>query len=286
VTAAQYGRIADCTSNFCSALVGGNLALKPETADTFTAGMVLTPRSIPGLSLSLDYYDIKVSNLIGTVPAALAFSQCLTNGSPFYCSFIKRDATGSLATTGGYIVNTNVNTGFLHTAGLDVAAAYRLDLDRLGARHLGALALSMNGTWTRKQQVSPLPGQPSYDCAGLYGPTCGVPTPTWRHNARLSWETPWQATLSLSWRYIGSSTVDINAGNPAFSGDGRREGSGRCPDRGLQLFRSGGLRAGDAALHPAHGRDQSVRQGPAAARFQQPWRRLAIWQCQHLPRPV
>jgi iron complex outermembrane receptor protein len=218
VTAAQYGLIADCTSNFCSTQVGGNLGLKPETADTITAGGVLTPRFIPGLLLSVDYFNIKVKNLIGTVPATLTLSQCLNSGSEFYCGLIKRDSNGGLGTTSGYIVNTNVNTGFLKTSGLDVSVAYRVPFENLGLGNAGAITLSMNGSWVHDRSVSPLPGQPAYDCAGLFGPTCGVPSPKWRHNARVTWETPWKALISLNWRYIGPTNVDINEGNSAFTG--------------------------------------------------------------------
>ena len=37
-------RIAECASNFCTTLTGGNLGLRPETADTRTMGLVLNPR--------------------------------------------------------------------------------------------------------------------------------------------------------------------------------------------------------------------------------------------------
>ncbi len=53
---------------------------------------------------------------------------------------------------------------------------------------------------------------PVYDCAGLYGPTCskggtvdaGAPLPEWRHKARLTYATPYDLSLSVQWRYVGS----------------------------------------------------------------------------------
>ena len=212
VKPAQYGNIATCSSNYCSVLDGGNAALKPEVADTVTVGFVLTPSLLPHFSLSVDYFNIDVMNLIGQVPVPLIFSQCLTTDSQFYCSMIKRDANGSLASTTGYIVDGNLNTGLLRTSGVDVGANYRLGFDQ------GSLVFAMDGTRTIDRKISPVPGQPAYDCVGLYGPTCGVPTPKWRHNFRTTWETPWNLLVSLNWRYIGSSSVDINEGNPVFSG--------------------------------------------------------------------
>ena len=208
----QYGNIPTCSSNYCSVLDGGNAALKPETADTVTVGFVLTPSLLPNFSLAADYFNVDVMNLIGQVPVPLIFSQCLNTDSQFYCNMIKRDSNGSLASTTGYILNGNLNTGFLRTSGVDVDANYRFNLDK------GSLAFTMDGSWTVDREISPVPGQPAYDCAGLYGPTCGVPTPKWRHNFRTTWETPWNLLVSLNWRFIGSSSVDINEGNPVFSG--------------------------------------------------------------------
>jgi len=218
VTAAQYRNIAACSSNFCTTLTGGSLALKPEESDTFTAGVVLTPRAVSRFTLSADWFHIKVTNLIGTVPIALSYSQCLNNADPFYCALIRRDASGSLATTSGYIVNTNINTGYLTTSGIDVASAYTLPLADIGLAYAGRLSFGFDGTWTHDRRISPVQGQAAYDCAGLYGPTCGVPMPKWRHNLRATLESAGGTLLSVNWRFIGRSAVDINTGGSVFNG--------------------------------------------------------------------
>jgi len=43
-----------------------------------------------------------------------------------------------------------------------------------------------------------------YDCKGLHSGSCGVPSPEWRHHARIGWVTPWATDIALTWRYIGS----------------------------------------------------------------------------------
>ena len=216
VTPAQYKNIVDCSSGFCNAETGGNTALKPETADTYTFGVVLNPSFAKEFTASVDYYAIDVKNVIGVLPPTLAFSQCLTAANPFYCGFFHRNGQGTLAGQGGYIVDTNTNLGYLRTAGLDFAAKYRFDLAKLGLEDLGALAFSFSGTWTEKRRIDPAPGQPDYDCAGLYGPTCGVPTPTWRHSLRTSWQTPWDAEISLNWRFIQGSGLDFDSAQPTL----------------------------------------------------------------------
>ena len=39
-----------------------------------------------------------------------------------------------------------------------------------------------------------------YDCVGYFGDQCGIPTPEWRHRARVSWETNFDMVFSLGWR--------------------------------------------------------------------------------------
>jgi iron complex outermembrane recepter protein len=65
----------------------------------------------------------------------------------------------------------------------------------------------------------------NYDCAGLYGVSCGTPTPSWRHTARVTWSTPISLDVSLNWRHISGSKFDGNTTNPflqlpAFLGTG------------------------------------------------------------------
>ncbi|QNA84744.1 TonB-dependent receptor [Sphingomonas sp. So64.6b] len=204
VTPAQYGHIIDCPSDVCSALGGGNLALKPEIGDTYTIGLVLTPQQIRNFSLSVDYYNIKVKNYISPIDPALIVDQCTETQDPFYCGLFHRDPrSGAIFGTDGYIVSTTLNTGYLKTSGIDVVTDYTL-----GLGGLGKLNLNLVGTYLINRIAEPLPGLGTYDCKGLYGPTCGQPLPKWRHVLRTTWALPQDATLSLSWRYIGATKVN------------------------------------------------------------------------------
>ncbi len=44
-----------------------------------------------------------------------------------------------------------------------------------------------------------------YDCVGYYGNQCGQPNARWRHRVRASWQTNFNTTISLGWRFIGST---------------------------------------------------------------------------------
>ncbi|MET0533300.1 MAG: TonB-dependent receptor, partial [Steroidobacter sp.] len=222
VTAAQYGLIPICPAEVCVTLGGGNLDLRPEIADTATGGFVFTPSFIPGFAFTADYFDIYVEGYIGAVDAPTVINQCLQNSAQYFCDLFHRDpSSGVLFGTDGYIVATNQNTGYLQTSGVDFTSTYGFDLDRIlpGEGDVGALNLSFVGTWLNSRRIEQLPGLGSYNCVGLYGPTCSQPTPAWRHNLRLTWSSPQGgATVSANWRYLGSAKLTSNEDNEFLAG--------------------------------------------------------------------
>jgi outer membrane receptor protein involved in Fe transport len=221
VTQAQYGHIIECPADQCSALGGGNPALKPEIGNTYSFGTVITPRFLPHLAVSVDYWNIKVKGYISGIDPETIIDQCLVQGNPFFCSLFHRDARngvifgGDNSGNGGYLISTTINTGFLHTSGIDVGVS-----DTFGVGRYGKIDASLIGTWLQKQVTNPLPGLGSYDCKGLFGPTCGQPAPEWKHEARVTW-TPRSrlVDVSLNWRYIGGTKITNNESNPFLAGD-------------------------------------------------------------------
>ncbi len=67
----------------------GNPLLKPETADQWGAGIVLTPRFLRGFAMSVDYYDIKIDGAIGTVSAQTIVDRC-NEGVQAFCTAVVR----------------------------------------------------------------------------------------------------------------------------------------------------------------------------------------------------
>lgn len=208
VTAAQYGNIPLNTANQFQQFTGGNLDLEPEVADTYTAGVVFMPNGmLRGLNLSVDYYDIEVTNLIGTIGAQIILNQCAETGNPTFCGYITRDASGSLFQQDtGRVLNTRVNIGGVRTKGIDVSANYRL---RLGG-DLGSISASLNGTYLDSYVTTPgvvdiASGISTYDCAGFYGTSCDRPQPKWRHNLRLIYDPSDLWSITGRWRYFASS---------------------------------------------------------------------------------
>ena len=221
LTQAQYNAgVPQCPAAQCSILIGGNSQLKQETADTYTLGFVYQPSWLRGFDVSIDAYDIAVSDLIGVIPPSTSVSQCLSTGNPFFCDFVHRDPNnGSLFGTQGYVVRTNLNTGVLQTKGVDVVANYTRRLADFGLPDYGSLSFNLIGTYVGEQRTKSLAGFQGYDCVGRYGVTCGQPTPRWKHELRATWNTPLNVAVSAQWRFVGQSLLDLYSANPNLTGD-------------------------------------------------------------------
>ena len=238
ITAAEYGSagIVGSSANQNNTLGGGNPNLKPEVADTYSGGFVLEPQFLPGLNLSVDYFNIYVADVIsaGAATPAEALSECATTGSSFYCGLIHRDSSGSLGlTNAGYITGTAVNAGSLQTDGVDITIGYRFPLSRLGFGNFGSLSIDSTTTWLDGLRTESIPGSgEKYNCAGYYGESCGTPNPHWRSKTRVTWSTPWYGMqLSGQWRYFGDAHVDLLNGSPQLNGD--LAANGAIPDAKL-----------------------------------------------------
>jgi outer membrane receptor protein involved in Fe transport len=215
VPASMYGHVLDNPAGQYNTLSGGNPNLQPEVADTWTAGAVLTPRKfLPGFTATLDYYDVKIKETIGSLGSNDILNTCATTGQ--LCNLIHRDSYYTTwLTTQGYVITANANVGQLRSQGLDVTGSYT----RPVPHDLGAFSINFIGTYLIKEYVNT--GLYDYDCVGLFGNTCGVPTPKWRHLSRFSWETPWKVTITAGWRFIGPVMEDSGSSQVALSNPAR-----------------------------------------------------------------
>ncbi|MEQ1652658.1 MAG: TonB-dependent receptor, partial [Hyphomicrobium sp.] len=184
-------------------LGGGNPNLLPEIADTFTVGVILQPSMLPGFSMSVDWFNIKVKNAIQGIGADTIVTQCTNTADPFFCGLINRDASGSLwRTNGGYVINTPQNIGYAQTKGIDVSAAYTRQIGGLGRMNV-----SFVGTWL--DELTTFDGiTVPVNCVGYHGALCGTPTPKWRHQMRVGLDTKMGIGASLRWRYFNGVTQD------------------------------------------------------------------------------
>jgi iron complex outermembrane recepter protein len=212
VTAAQYGNIPTSPAEQYNQFIGGNPDLEPEEADTWTFGFVATP--IDNLQFSVDYFQIEISDRIGTIGAQTVLNFCGTTGDPFLCSRVNRNLAngnlwvGSDLETSGFVENLNANFGDTTARGIDLTTQYRMDM--MG----GTLSASLVGSLALEQEWVPLPGvnpAATYDCAGVLNVNCQLPD--WRHTVRLSFARDWY-TVTARWRYIGGMDYENLDGTP------------------------------------------------------------------------
>ncbi|TCU61841.1 TonB-dependent receptor-like protein [Novosphingobium sp. PhB57] len=193
-------------------LIGGNPDLNPEKSTTKTLGVVLQPRWVPGLTASVDWFDIKVKQAIQQYGADAILAACGVNEvkNQAACDLVNRDPSGSLwLTSGGYVVDIFHNVGGVKTRGFEFNGNYSTEIG-----NAGRVSLSFVGTWLNNYIVdNGLTEQ--YNCAGYYGVTCGTPLPKWRHKARVSYTMSNGVGLSLQWRHLSSATVEY--ANPSSS---------------------------------------------------------------------
>lgn len=220
VTAAQYGHVPGNPAGQYNGFLGGNPNLSPEKSNSYTAGVVIQPRFIPGLAFSADYFDIKVKNLIAVIGYNTIMNQCLA-GNTALCSLIHRNINnGNLwlnvtnLANGGYITDTNTNIGGLTTKGIDLNGSYARKFG-----HLGSLNVSFVGTYLQHLDVNPV-GNVKYNCAGFYGLQCGTPNPKWRHKFRVGFTLPDGLGISAQWRYFSKVKDDTLSTNPNLAQTG------------------------------------------------------------------
>ena len=219
VTAAQYGNIAGNPAGQYNAVFGGNPNLSPEKADTYTAGVVLQPRWIPGLAVSADYFNIKVKGLVGTLPFQTVLNQCAVTGNALFCNLINRDSSGSLwLTEQGFITLTNINVGGLQTRGVDVNASYAHKFGGLGTFNASFVGTYLKDLISDTGVKDNAGKEIAFNCAGLYGTTCGTPAPKWRHKLRVGFTLPDGLGISGQWRYFSGVSEDTTSSNPNLSG--------------------------------------------------------------------
>jgi iron complex outermembrane receptor protein len=178
----------------------GNVNLKPEKARTWTGGVVYEPQWLPGAGFSLDYYNIAVDGVIGTLSPSIIAADC-TAGVASACASIVRNANGSYA----FFRTQVINLSALKTSGLDFEARYQTRLNLFGDSS-SKLAVRLLGTYVDKlETISPTGllrrvGTLS-NFNGNSDTVSGVPHLTGVFDATLSADK-W--LLNLQTRFVGS----------------------------------------------------------------------------------
>ena len=107
--------------------VGGSVDLQPERTDNYSAGFVLTPRLIPNLTVTADYYQLNSEGVIVTGFAQAAVVRNVANPANFADRII-RDASGALQT----VLDFPFNSARKAVEGIDITAIYQIPTDDFG----------------------------------------------------------------------------------------------------------------------------------------------------------
>jgi outer membrane receptor protein involved in Fe transport len=184
------------------ALFGGNPNLEEETANTLTVGMVYEPSFVDGLTLIVDFYNIKVRNAIATVGLGTILDSCHIDNVASACALVVRNpSTGEIASP--FLMNLGAsNIAFLQAKGIEAQVNYGVDIGSAGS-----LNFVYFGNYYLKNGYDPINGY--IECTGLYSGDCGEPTPTYKHTLTAGWDLG-PLTTSLRWRLIGGLDYDIN----------------------------------------------------------------------------
>jgi iron complex outermembrane receptor protein len=111
----------------------GNPNLKPESSRTYTGGVVLTPSFIPGLTISADYYQIKLTSAITTISGsntAIANICVASGGTSPFCALYVRPFPYTNTTPANYptlLYQQSLNAAFNVTEGEDYEIDYSFD---------------------------------------------------------------------------------------------------------------------------------------------------------------
>jgi len=114
------------TQSYSAFESGSNPELKPETSKTWTAGFVYSPNFVQGLDVSLDWWKIRIENVIAAESVTSILNNCYVLGIEAACNRFERGTSGRTANQVVDVTRTLVNGGYQETAGYDLGVKYRL----------------------------------------------------------------------------------------------------------------------------------------------------------------
>lgn len=195
------------------ALTGGNPNLAEEEADTFTAGLVITPSAIQGLTVSADYFSIEMEQRIAAFGGGGQNILQTCYGDPVvgglgsqFCDAVVRFSDGPVELTRA----NNQNAAASKLEGVDLTVEYGWDTS------IGTWDVNYAGTFTIENSFLAFDGAEPVDCAGRFGNTCrpliGSLDAEYRHRATLRWGNNDNLVAQLVWERIGETkdTSDVN----------------------------------------------------------------------------
>lgn len=190
----------------------GNAALRPESANSLGVGGVLSPRFIPGLTLSVDYFRIRLKDQIGTIGVNDVLNLCFVAHLQSFCGNIETNTDPALPP---YTVHIRpINYASTEEEGIDFDLTYRVPLDQISRSIPGSLTLHGLATHYIRDYTDDGFSPPS-DSAGVN--SGGLPS--WSYRIDLSYALEnWQFSLrgrGVSDGKMSNEFIECTTGCPA-----------------------------------------------------------------------
>ncbi|GAW40911.1 Vitamin B12 transporter BtuB precursor [Brevundimonas sp. SH203] len=203
------------SNNQVESRTGGNPNLKEETSDSWSVGLVyqsqLQSPWLSGFSASIDYYNIEITDAIGSIKAGDSLKGCfnVTGENPnfdagnAYCQLFRRDSlSGNIV---GAIEN-KANLGMVKTSGIDLQADWTLSMADIGAGDWGRLKFNTVISWLENYEDNVVAGGAFTDRTGTIDSSFGNTFPEWKALTSVTWsDGPF--SIGARWRRIGEITV-------------------------------------------------------------------------------
>ncbi len=167
---------------------GGNPEAEPEEADILTVGLVYNPEFIEGLSFTLDYWDIELTNAISSIGPDVILQGCAATGD--YCDKIDRWPDGNVK----LIDDRTSNVGGVDSSGYDFNIRYATETS------WGDVNVNLDSTFYDTYDKTLADGT-LQEHAGWYVKDGDGNFPEWKHTLNMSLrQDDWSAVWSV--RYI------------------------------------------------------------------------------------
>lgn len=213
-------------------LSGGNPGLSEEKGKSLTVGVVIEPRFVPGLNLTVDYYNIEVESLIATLGAQAILNACYDNANGIdnpFCASVQRDpATGLFIEPA--VISRGINFQRQKTEGIDFDLQYSHTFDngdRLSLRGIATYLMTLDN-YTDPSDPE-LPNRQRSELGD----------PKWAAAFNMNYDFG-AFDLTYSMRYLGPQTKGAyESQNPYL---------GRCPASGSTGFTGGECTPGELTI--------------------------------------
>ena len=177
----------------------GNPDLKPEIADSFNVGAVVSPRFLSGFSVAVDYYEIKIKEAIGQLQPQDVADLCFLQNVQEQCANIVGTYVNGVLQSISTIKLKPFNFAKQNERGLDIEASYRVSLDDVFSGVPGQLTLRGMVTHYIENYQDRGIGIPT-DTAG------SISLPDWLYRASATYtNAPW--TYNLTARGVSATTL-------------------------------------------------------------------------------